>query len=395
MILIKELSLKILLYDFLNSYIQHDLVYYLEKMGHQCNNIQYHEELDRYNDEKFMAAMEKELKSSTYDLVLTTNFWPVVSKVCNRNDIKYISWFFDSPPNLVTAECMDYPCNYIFFFARADYETYRGMGLDNVYYLPLAVNTERLDSIRTDYCQYECEISFVGKLYESMLPSLKSHMDEYQKGYIDSVVNVQMQLYGGYIVDDAITEEFTESVRARYRSLSDKAIQVTRKELCWMVASHVTHLERMTLLSLLSKKHQVRLYTYELSEDEKRLLDKVDYKGPVNYLSEMPQVFRGSKINLCPVLKANKSGIPLRALDIMGCGGFLLSSYQPELYEYFVDGEECVMYTSLEDAIAKADFYLGRDDLRKDIAAAGKRRIEQDFRYEDRIKTMFETVGIK
>lgn len=382
--------MNILLYDFLNSYIQPDLVYYLEKMGHRCNNVLYRDGVDKYEDEKFTGRMEKDLSEGTYDLVLTTNFWPVVSKVCKKHDIKYVSWFFDSPPNLPTAECMEYECNRIFFFARADYERYNAMGLPNVHYLPLAVNMERLSKIRVDKAKYGCEISFVGKLYESMLPALMSHMDEYQKGYIDGVVKTQLQIYGGYIVDDVITEEFAESVRRRYRELSETAIQVTRQELAWAVAAHVTHLERMTLLSVMSSRHQMKLYTYEFTEDEKRILPKVEYCGSVDYLEQMPQVFTASKVNLCPVLKANRSGIPLRALDVMGCGGFLLSSYQLELAEYFLDGQECVMYTSLEDAVAKADYYLAHEDLRSQIAAAGRARIEEAFRYEDRIKVLLE-----
>ena len=380
--------MNILLYDFLNSYIQYDLVYFLEKMGHHCNNVRYQQKVDKYRDDVFFFKMEKDLADGSYDLVFTTNFWPVVSKVCKKHDIKYVSWFFDSPPNLLSAECMDYSCNRIFFFARADFETYRDMGLTNVYYLPLAVNSERLKSIPTDYCRYECEISFVGKLYESMLPEFTAHMTEYQKGFIDAVVKAQSEIYGGYIVDDVITEEFAQSVRDRFRSLSDKAYMVSRKELAWMVASYVTHLERMTLLSILSQRHQVKLYTFELSENEKRLLDRVEYCGSVNYLKEMPQVFRASKINLCPVLKANRSGIPLRALDIMGCGGFLLSSFQSEIYEYFIDGEECVLYTSLEDAVSKTEYYLSHDDVRRQIAANGAAKIEKDFRYEDRIKEL-------
>lgn len=382
--------MNILLYDFLNSYIQHDLVYYLEKAGHKCNNIRYGSKPDKYEDEAFFARMEKDLSEGNYDLVVTTNFWPVVSKVCKKHNLKYVSWFFDSPPNLPTTECMEYECNKIFFFARADYEQYKALGLTNVHYLPLAVNVDRLDAVKTDYCKYESEISFVGKLYESMLPALMSHMDEYQRGYIDGVVKVQLQLYGGYIVDDVIMEEFAENVRKRYKDLSETAIQVTRKELAWAVASYVTHLERMTLLSVLSGHHQMKLYTFKLSDEEKTMIPKVEFMGPVNYLEEMPQVFRASKINLCPVLKANRSGIPLRALDVMGCGGFLLSSYQTELAEYFLDGQECVMYTSLEDAVAKAEFYLKNDDFRRRIAEAGKARIKQAFQYEDRIEELLK-----
>lgn len=377
--------MNILLYDFLNSYIQHDLVFFLEKAGHKCNNITYRKELDKYNDDAFTANMENILKEGHYDLVLTTNFWPVVSKVCNNHGIKYVSWFFDSPPNLVSTECMDYTCNRIFFFARADYETYSAMGLTNVYYLPLAVNTDRLSAIKTDYNKYSCDISFVGKLYQSMLPALMSYMTDYQKGYIDSLIKAQLQLYGAYIVDEIITEEFSQTVRDQYKSLSDTAIQVSKKELSWMVASHVTHLERMTLLKILSSVCNVKLFTYELTDEEKNILKNVDYCGSVNYLSEMPQVFRSSKINLCPVLKANRSGIPLRALDIMGCGGFLLSGYQSELYEYFIDGQECVMYSSIEDAVEKALYYLKHENERAKIALGGLENIKNNFRYEDRI----------
>ena len=110
--------MNILLYDFLNSYIQYDLVFYLKKAGHKCLNVLYREGVDKYEDEKFTARMEKDLAGGSFDLVLTTNFWPVVSKVCKKHDIKYVSWFFDSPPNLPTAECMEYECNRIFFFRK-------------------------------------------------------------------------------------------------------------------------------------------------------------------------------------------------------------------------------------------------------------------------------------
>ena len=324
--------MNILLYDFLNSYIQKDLIFFLEKAGHACNSISCTKPEDVYEDEAFMSRMRKDVEAGNYDLVLTTNFWPVIARVCHEKDLPYVSWLFDSPPNLPKTDYMDLPCNKIFFFARADYEEYLAKGLDTVYYLPLAVNTERLSKIRVDHRKYGSEISFVGKLYESMLPALKSHMNDYQKGFLDVVVQAQMKIYGGYIIDDVVNEAFAESVRERYRELSENAIQVSQKELAWAVAANVTHIERMTLLKLLSERHEVKLYTYELEDSEKKLIPKVRMMGPVNYMTEMPQVFKASKINLCPVLKANKSGIPLRALDIMGCGGFLLSSFQPELY---------------------------------------------------------------
>ena len=48
-------------------------------------------------------------------------------------------------------------------------------------------------------------------------------------------------------------------------------------------------------------------------------------------------------------LRSITSGIPLRALDILGCGGFLLSNYQPELCEYFTPDVDFVYFNDMDD----------------------------------------------
>lgn len=51
-------------------------------------------------------------------------------------------------------------------------------------------------------------------------------------------------------------------------------------------------------------------------------------KGILDYYNNMPVVFCNSKINLNISLRTIRNGIPLRAMDIMGAGGFLISNYQ-------------------------------------------------------------------
>lgn len=108
----------------------------------------------------------------------------------------------------------------------------------------------------------------------------------------------------------------------------------------------------------------------------------------------MPGVFRYSRLNLCPTLKSIRSGIPLRALDIMGAGGTLFSNFQPELAEAFEDGKDVILYESMEDAFAKAEYYLKNDTLRREIARNGYHKICQDFTYPDRIRRMFKTARL-
>ena len=88
-------------------------------------------------------------------------------------------------------------------------------------------------------------------------------------------------------------------------------------------------------------------------------------------------------------LKCIQSGIPLRCIEVMGCGGFLISNYQPEIMEYMKIGEECEVYESLEDLYNKTKFYMKHDDIRNKIAQKGLERIQKDFTFENRINTIF------
>ena len=122
------------------------------------------------------------------------------------------------------------------------------------------------------------------------------------------------------------------------------------------------------------------------------MLPKVRVEESVDYSSQMPQVFAASKINLCPTLRCIGSGIPLRALDVMGCGGFLLVPLQPELMEYFVPNQDAGIYSTLEEAVELAEYYLSHEEQRKAVAASGQRKVQAAFRMEDRLQQMMDYV---
>ena len=111
-------------------------------------------------------------------------------------------------------------------------------------------------------------------------------------------------------------------------------------------------------------------------------------------MTEMPRVFRDSRINLNISLRSIRSGIPLRALDIMGAGGFLMSNYQPELAEYFEDGKELAMYGSAQELIDKTAYYLSHEEERRQIAKAGFGKVQELFSYEVRVTQMLDLVTI-
>ena len=138
----------------------------------------------------------------------------------------------------------------------------------------------------------------------------------------------------------------------------------------------------------------LHIFSKDIKEETKPLLKDVNFHGWVDYDTEMPKVFKASKINLNPSLKLIRSGISLRCMDILGCRSFLLSSYQPELAEYFVPDEEVVLYDSIEDAVEKTLFYLEHEELRDEIAQRGYEKVKKEFNYPKQIAKMLATAGL-
>jgi spore maturation protein CgeB len=105
----------------------------------------------------------------------------------------------------------------------------------------------------------------------------------------------------------------------------------------------------------------------------------------------MPTVFKSAKINLNPTLRANRTGIPLRVVDVLGSGGFLLTTHQAEMDDFF-DSDEIIYYENAEEALDKVQYYLAHEEERIKIARSGYERIKKDFSFPDRIAKMFSTI---
>lgn len=379
--------MKILLYD-MGAFTQNDIMSALDKMGIAYENVLYKLK-DVQKDAYFEKRIKEILNKDSYDAVFSVNFFPVLAEICNEVTVKYIAWSYDSPLNeQELADTIGLPYNYVFMFDREECNKWLAKGCRNVYYMPLAVNTERMDSVDItdgDRKKYGCDISMVGQLYESVLPDLLQLCDAYDRGYVSALLETQLKLYGCYLYDDMVTTELTDRINATYDSIPGNPLHLEPEKLRVHMAKEVTNLERSILLEEMAFGNVLHLY----APDKGGLSDNVIWKGSAGYFDEMPKIFKLSKINLNITLKCIQSGIPLRALDILSAGGFLLSNYQPELAEYFVDGEDVVLYYSLEDALQKSIYYLQHEEERKRIAENGYKKVKALFGYEGRLRELF------
>lgn len=333
-------------------------------------------------------------KEAEYDFLFSFNFHPVLAEVCHQNGVRYVSWVYDSPQVALYSYTMVYDTNYVFLFDYEQFRELRDIGLTRVYYMPLASNTLSQVTGGEKKVFPHMPISFVGSLYNEEKNDLYKKLDgvsEYTKGYLDALIDAQRKIYGAYILQEGLTSEILKECQrvCPYNEKNNKGVETAAFIYAdYFMARKVTALERVEALSRLSEEHDVYLFSYYKQEQLKR----VHQMGSVNYYFDMPEVFRKSDINLNMTLKSIKTGIPVRVLDIMGAGGFVLTNYQVEMEEYFKAGVHYDYYASLEELEEKASFYLKNEAVRKKIALEGYKKTAEEFNYTTKIQQICEIV---
>jgi hypothetical protein len=101
----------------------------------------------------------------------------------------------------------------------------------------------------------------------------------------------------------------------------------------------------------------------------------------------------GAKIAVNLVRRANRDDHVMRTFEIPACGGFMLTERSATHDELFSEDKEAVFFNSPDEFVAKVRSYLGRDEDRVRIAAAGHRKITQGrHTYGDRLAEIIEAV---
>ncbi len=385
------------------SLTNYDIEDELKRMDLEFDVFDDHCDLSVFHDDHFVEIVKEYLWQKTYDAVFTVNYFTPIAEACHEMGILYISWSYDSPMRIETDKGLYFDTTKIFAFDALEVEEVKEKyGISNVYHLPLAVSTRRFDRYipsSAERKKYNAEVSFIGQLYDNGLYYDLQNVPEYWQEYIRALTDVQLDTYGKDIMRPALTEEVRKEISTpEFMNAIGNAVylkgeprpKIIQELFLWIwMCRNVTFRERLMILELIGRHYPFKFYSYQKSE----ILKNVEQCGEVNWFDEMPKVFKCSKINLNISVRKIVSAIPQRCLDIMGCGGFLLSNYQPELAE-LVPNDACVMYESISDAYEKAEYYLEHDDERRKIAAKGYEVMKKDFTYRDRLETMFKMTGI-
>lgn len=341
------------------------------------------------------------------EAVVSFNYFPIISMICNTCGIPYYAWVYDCPHFTLYAKQVNLPGSHIGIFDREMVGHLEEYGVHTAYHVPLSADAEYFEKVivsasRNERERYRCDVSFVGSLYtgennyyDILFPDGRRGRDS--GGEWDALIERQCFSYGENCLKEAVASGQADMQSLR-KGMEEQGLMLgedyfAKPEdilLAAVLEKKVTVEERrqlLTKIALEAGKLDFRLYTGSSTEGFKEL-DTCN-RGMVDYHRQMPLVFSESRINLNITLRSIHSGIPLRVLDIMACGGFLLTNRQPELAEYFEEGAELAVFESMEECVDKMHYYLAHEEERRKIAQAGRKKVQQAFSYQQGLAALF------
>lgn len=362
-----------------------------EQLGYEMEGFLLdHREQDTRRDAALTEQLVYAILAKPYAFVFSFNYFPVVAMACKACGCPYVSWTYDSPFVQLYSQTALYDTNYLFVFDQGVCRDLEQKGVRS-FYLPMAAPMDGY-TLLPNCVEAGGEVAFVGSLYDEISGSLLQYLDKLEgatKGYVDALIQAQKKVYGYNFVEEILLEHPEQM--AQIQKICPVYAQGDGLETAeWVFANYfinrkVTVEERSEILALLAAKHDVHLYTTSQME-----IPGVKRHRNVDYYREAPWVYANSKINLNMTLRSIRTGIPLRAFDIMSCGGFLLSNYQEDFFTCFEPDRDFVFYQDYGDLEEKVAFYLSHDAKRRQIARNGQECVNREHTYLQRAQQILD-----
>lgn len=382
-----------IIFCYWNSICEPGMTHAFEQLGH--NVMVFDMPMSSKDlDTGYLSAFSGYIQSMPKaDCVFTINFIPLIAKVCRIFRIPYLSHTVDSPSITLSSKALNEPCCHAFIFDHYLYQEYDALCPGRVHYLPLGADMDFYDGISVseeDHAMYDCDISFVGSFHSEycIYDRLADGLPERMRGYIDGLIEAQLNVYGYCLIRDAFSDDWAEEFkrRAAWSVLPDYHEDIRSIITDQYLGFKCTQRDRIRTLQAISRHYRVDLYTTE----DTSMLPDINNRGIAKSFTMMPRIFKCSKINLNMTARTIKSGLPQRIFDIMAAGGFVLSNYQSEIPEYFTPGKDIVLYESIPDLLEKIGYYLAHEDERLQIAQNGYEKVKKQHLLMHRAQEMLK-----
>lgn len=370
-----------------------DIVENLEQMGYQAELYEKKMEhiwIDEEEIEKLSTYITEKQITHLISINLIFNF----ALASANTGVKYLSIVWDAPYDILLSPIGRIGNCWYSTFDKKDAQRFQNAGIKHVMYHPLSVNTYAIPRWRSyDDREYYNDICFIGSLYDKNDYDAKlAGMPELLQDYFSSIFEEAAFRWDGIDrihgkTDESIVE-YLQKIMPKltlHNSFGVKEYDVF--ENLYLIRK-LGNIERIGVLNLLAEYFNVTCHTNADGDVSK--LEGVRIGPRIAAGEATALVYEKSKINLNIGLKGIEGGTPLRVLDIMAAGGFVLSSYCEETAELFEENREIVMFKTPEELIEKAAYYLEHEEERKAIAQAGRRKVLSDYTYAKHLRELID-----
>lgn len=375
------------------SICEPDIIQAFHELGHDVTEITREITVKSTTPAETIELVSDLLLKKHFHGVFSINYYPALSEVCNVFHIPYICWTVDSPVLELYSHTLSNSYNRIFLFDNAQYQEFAPQNPNGIFHLPLAANVSRFDAVISSAptCRQQSfshDISFVGSLYTEKCPyDSLSIPSDYTRGYLESLMTAQEKIYGSYFIEECLDDKLVNEIISHnpdfYTVPENTCFQNKSVLAQYYIGNKITSQERIHVLTLLGNHFPVHIYTKSNTSG----LPLINC-GSARSHTEMPLIFHNSKINLNITSRSIRSGIPLRVFDVLACGGFLITNYQPELEEFFTPGSDIVVYSDISELVDLVHYYLLHEEERKKIAKNGYQKLRSFHTYTQRLAQM-------
>lgn len=151
------------------------------------------------------------------------------------------------------------------------------------------------------------------------------------------------------------------------------------------------HSNRIEVLEAVAQKfNSFALYGHGIENVPDHYLLKKRYKGWINP-KELRKLYSSSKIALNLMLNNYERvevGFNQRLFEIAACGGALqLCKYDVKIQNFFDIGKDLDCFDNIEDLLAKINFYLSKNEVRKKLVNNSYLKVKQ-YSYSEKVKKM-------
>lgn len=384
-----------ILFVYTDFFTIYDIAWAFIELGYELE-IYEHKFLSSADNPELIEPFSNHLENGDYRFVLSYNFCPDLSRICEQKKLPYVAWTYDALMLPMHQQQICSPYNFTYIFDSEEYEMIRKhFNPPHVYYMPLAANLSRIGGTvitKEDEKRFSSEISFVGNLYgqdEFQELEKRKFLPQPILDYFYYLFDYYTERWNGESIYDCLDQNtcdtlnqiMPEGIRNHYE-IPDNYHYAYR-----LLGRRIAHLDRLLLLSRMAAHFPVALYG-PVAE----LPFQIDQRGPVDYEKEYTKVAYLSKINLHITIPRIPAGVSLRCFDIMGAGGFLMANYRADMLELFEPDRDFVMYTNIDELEQKADYYLHHDDERLAIARNGFEKVASSHTYIHRAKEMLRNL---